>query len=362
MALKEFAVNDPMAVKLYSRKLTLELLKETEIATYIGKDPDTALFTLHDDMSKGPGDQVTFPLFMNITGPPIQGDDILEGNEQQITHYTASLLINQLRNAVKSAGKMSEQRVPFSVRDVCKRLLKNYWSDYMAKAMFYQLCGYTAEDDTRLTGNNAVVGPTSGTNWIWSGGAGADASIDSSDIFSLADIDTCMEMAKTMSPAIRPIQLPRNVEGSDKMYVIFIHPYQLTSLRKSAVSAGSWFDIQKAAMQGGQITKNPIFTGAAGFYNGTLIKVDSRIPNGITAATDLAISTTRRAVFCGAQAGAIAFGQGNSPGKFFWHEELTDYKNSLGVACGTIVGIKKVQYNSADYGTIVVSSYATAGA
>ena len=46
--------------------------------------------------------------------------------------------------------------------------------------------------------------------------------------------------------------------------------------------------------------------------------------------------------------------------KTSWNEELFDYGNSLGVAGGLIWGLKKAQFNSADFGTIVVSSYAAA--
>ena len=47
----------------------------------------------------------------------IVGDGTLEGNEEALITYTDNLLINQLRNAVRSAGKMSEQRIPWSVRE-----------------------------------------------------------------------------------------------------------------------------------------------------------------------------------------------------------------------------------------------------
>lgn len=68
----------------------------------------------------------------------------------------------------------------------------------------------------------------------------------------------------------------------------------------------------------------------------------------------------RRGVFCGAQSAALALGQDNSANKFTWVEETFDFKNKLGVAAGTICGIKKTVFNSADFGTIVLSGYAPA--
>jgi hypothetical protein len=68
----------------------------------------------------------------------------------------------------------------------------------------------------------------------------------------------------------------------------------------------------------------------------------------------------RRAIFCGAQSAVVAFGQASGGMKTSYSEELFDYGNQLGVAAGLLWGLKKTQFNSADFGTIVVSSYAPA--
>jgi hypothetical protein len=71
-------------------------------------------------------------------------------------------------------------------------------------------------------------------------------------------------------------------------------------------------------------------------------------------------SAYRRGVFCGAQAAAIAFGQNNSQNRMTWNEELFDYGNQLGVAAGLIWGLKKLQFNSTDFGAIALAGYAPA--
>jgi N4-gp56 family major capsid protein len=140
--------------------------------------------------------------------------------------------------------------------------------------------------------------------------------------------------------------------------MIFLHPFQEYDLRTNTAT-GQWLDIQKAAMQGGEITKNPIFNGALGMYNNCIIKKDSRVTLGVSSVSPTtAVANTRRAVFCGAQALSISFGQDGGPNKFTWVEELFDYKNQLGVSAGCIFGVKKIVFNSVDFSTIVVSSYA----
>lgn len=311
MAVTEYGVNDALAVKLWAKKLAVEVLKETEIADYMGED-DNSLWQIKTETQKGPGDKITHGLRMQLSGPGVQGDGTLEGNEEQLTTYSDAIYIDQLRHAVRSGGKMSEQRVPFSVRQEALSGLKDWWVDRLAVSAFNQLCGNTGVSDTRYTGNQAAVAPTATTNWIYSSADhSTEATLDSSDVMDLSVIDRCITMAETNSPAIRPIMI-RGV----KHYVLFVHPYQAYNLRVNT-STGQWLDIQKAAMQGGEITKNPIFSGALGMYNNTIIRKDTRIPSYY--------ALTRRAAFCGAQALCISFGQDNGPGKFSWVEELFDW-------------------------------------
>jgi hypothetical protein len=54
----------------------------------------------------------------------------------------------------------------------------------------------------------------------------------------------------------------------------------------------------------------------------------------------------------------LAFGRENGPDRFTWVEELFDYENELGVAAGSIFGLKKTQFNAQDFATITCSSYA----
>lgn len=351
MAFTDFATGNALAVKLWSKKLDVEVLKETEIADYIGEDSNS-IVQIKTETSKQDGDQVTFGLRMQLSGLGIQGDNTLEGNEEGLTTYTDAVIINQLRHAVASNGKMSEQRVPFPVRQECLDGLKDWWTDRISVSLFNQLAGNTAAVDTRLTGHNATVGPEA-THHIWAGAATTDATITAADTISLRDIDRCIERAQTLSPGMRPVMI-----RGQKHYVLFVHPYQAFNIRVSAAAAGSWFDIQKAAIQGGEISKNPIFTGALGMYNNTIIRVDSRVPLGATTTTP--VTTVRRAVFCGAQAAAIAFGQDNGPSRFSWVEKKFDYDNKLGVSAGAIYGIKKTVFNSLDFGVIVLSTYAAA--
>lgn len=347
MAVTSYGVNHALAVKLWRRKLAVESLKKTFISKFISEGDDN-IIQLLDETKKSAGDRITVGLRMQLSGDGVAGDNTLEGNEEALTTYSDNVLIDQLRHAVRSAGHMSEQRIPFSVREHARSGLQDWWSDRFDTAFFNQIAGNTGQTDTRYTGSNATTAPDS-NHWVYAGSATAESSLSntSTQKFSLTLIDVCVEKAKTLSPAIRPIKL----KGED-YYVMFLHPYQATDLRIGATAAGSWYDIQKAAMTGGQVTGNPIFTGALGVYNNTILHSATRVP--------AVVANTRRAIFCGAQSAAITFGRDNGPDRFSWVEELFDFKNQLGVSAGTIYGLKKLVFNSADFSTIACSTYAAA--
>lgn len=354
MSTTEYGVNDALAVKLWSKKLFQEALKATWAKKFMGSDSDS-IIQIKGETGKGAGDQVTFGLRMQLSGAGVQGDGTLEGNEEALTTYSDALIINQLRHAVRSAGKMSEQRVPFSVREEARKGLQDWWADRIDTWFFNQACGYTVQTDTRYTGNMAVTAPDANHRVFATGSADETVNASSSSTFALSLIDKCVEKAKTATVPIRPIM----VNGEEK-YVMFLHPYQVTDLRSAAATAGTWTDIQKAAMAGQKSSNNPIFTGALGEYNGVIMHESTRITQGVHSSTGAAQTSTRRAVFCGAQAAVVGYGKDSAGGEMSWVEELFDYGNQLGVSAGMIGGLKKTRFNSADFGTIVCSTYAVA--
>lgn len=106
----------------------------------MGKSSNS-LIQIVEDTQKGPGDRIRLPLRMQLSGSGIEGDGTLEGNEEALSTYYDDLLINQLRHAVRSEGKMSEQRVPFSVREEARMGLQDWWADRIDTAKPMALSG-----------------------------------------------------------------------------------------------------------------------------------------------------------------------------------------------------------------------------
>jgi N4-gp56 family major capsid protein len=193
---------------------------------------------------------------------------------------------------------------------------------------FNQVCGYTPQTVTKRTGMQAPVAPTTtGNRIIRQSARSADESLIAGDTFSIDLIDKAKEqaIAKQLDangnptiPRIRPVMI-----GGSEKYVMYLHDWQVTDMRVNTGS-GQWLDITKAAMTGGEVTKNPIYSGALGEYNGVVLRRSPDITQGVNSSTGAAVTTARRAVLLGAQAAMMAFGQRNSPGKIRWSEELND--------------------------------------
>lgn len=232
--------------------------------------------------------------------------------------------------------------------------LKDWWIERLETCVANQIAGNTGQADTKYTGNNATTAPSSARILVGNNEtAETSLSATTTHAIKLADLDRAVAIAKVQSPRIRPIR----VDGKD-MYVTFLHPYQIFQLRRDASTAGNFFDVQKAQLQGGKISTNPIITGGSFIYNNVIVHEWSYLPIIASTPNSGTASQFRRGVFCGAQACLAAFGQDSSSQKASWTEELFDYGNQLGVSGGMIFGTKKAVFNSADFGTIVLSGYA----
>jgi N4-gp56 family major capsid protein len=323
MANTSYGVNHPLAVKVWAKKLFHDTIGSTFVGKFTGKS-DSSLIQLKTDLNKDAGDRITVGLRPLLTGAGIQGDNTLEGNEEALSTYADNTFIDQLRHAVRSAGKMSEQRVPFSVREEARAGLTDWWAERLETCVANQLTGNTGESDTRYTGNNATIAPTTGRIRC-GGGHTTEASLSATTTHAiqLTDLDRAVAQAKQPSTSGHPRIRPVKVDGKS-YYVVFLHPYQIYQLRRDASTAGNFFDIQKAQLQGGKISDNPLMTGAEFVYNQCIVHEWNYLPTIAGTPNSGSASDFRRGVLCGAQSAVIAHGQGGGENAMSWNEELNE--------------------------------------
>ena len=378
MAVTTYAVGDALTAKRYARGLEVEALMATEVAPLIGEDADSIIH-LRNEMKKEKGDRVTFGLRTKLTGAGRTEGQTLEGNEESLTTYSDSLLLNELSHAVRVKGEntIDNKRILFNTRQEAKNGLKDWFAERMAIGFFLHVCGYTGASYTHrgLTVDgalavynlgNTITAPTTSRKIFAAAGSGesntTDQALESDDVFDLRLIDYAKELARTSSVPLRPVM----IEGAEH-FVCYLHPYQVVDLRTST-DTGQWMDFSKTAYTGlGK--NNPIFTGALGMYNGVVLRESENVTPGANSSTLATISTVRRAVFLGAQAAMMGMGTNfnppsrGAPGSAFkWVEETFDYQRELGVSAQSLLGLKKPVFNSLDFGTITMATYAAAHA
>jgi len=354
MAVLSFGTNDPSTVKLWSKATDREVLPKTLIGKFIGSGANSIIQT-KDEMSKSAGDRVRMNLQYLLSARGRVGNEVLEGNEEVPTFKTDDITIDQLRNAIRFYGAMDKQRVVYDVRRDAKDQLSDWFADRLDTAFLNQVCGNTGQTDAAYTGHNATIAPTA-NNIFFANDQANYAALTNADKFDLSYIDEMVTRAKVLhheynQPLIRPVR----INGGD-YYVLLLHPFQVKDMRANT-STGQWMDIQKAAMQGGAISDNPIFSGALGMYNGVIIFESPRIPHGADGTT--VDTDTRSAVLLGAQSCWLAYGrEGGKAERYKWVEETFDFENEHGVAVSLIHGMKKAQFNSVDHGCMVLGTWA----
>lgn len=355
MAVTAFGTNDAQTVKIWSMLTMREALKATLFKRFLGKGK-RAIIQRITELEKSAGDQIKYDLLMQATGAGVTGDNRMKDNEEEMVYYQDSVTIDQLRNA-HSFRRMSQQRTVHQLRSDARENLSDWFAGKFDSYMFRCLCG-----DTSLSHGQAASAPDN-DHYIMSGDvaktgtiATDEASISNNDQLTLADLDFAKELAKTLTPPVRPAMI-----DGDEYYVVVVHDYSETDLRLDTASSSyvTWPSIQMYANTRG--LKNPIFSGSLGVYNKMILFVSNRI---VSPATNV-----RRNLLLGSQAGVFALGNAykgitrNRMGGgnlFSWFEEIDDYGNETGIAAGAVFGIRGCRFNSKDFGKIVISSYAAA--
>lgn len=362
MATVEFGVNNALTNQLWEAQLNVEVIEATFFHRFVGPT-SLSMIQEKNEPNKSAGDRVTCGLRGILSADGKQGNEVLEGDEEGFSTFDDQLFIDELRHATSIPGgaTIDAQRVPYNLREEGYDAMKQWYAERVDEAMFNQLCGFTPATSTKRTGQQAVIAP-SANNIIRPGGKTTDEGLLAADTMTLANVDALKERASTMRQQFgQPIIRPFMIMG-EPYYVLFIHDFQETDLRRDAGAVGiGWLQLQRDAMQGGAVSGNPLFSGALGMYNNVILHKSTRVTEGVDSVTPTtAVTAVRRAVFCGAQAAWVAWGQSYGESSFRWVERLTDYQKALGIAAASVWGLKKSRFRSVDFGSIVLATRATA--
>lgn len=371
-----FAVNDAESRLGWERRLAHQIISPNALVNpksgLVG-DGDTFPVQRRTEQFKRGGSRSRITLIRGYKQEPTMGNATLRENEEGLETATFDWDINLLRHAGKTDGEIVDQRITWDAAEEIRRNHQKYWPIILESGMLMHAAGFTVNTTRQvewwlrgaklnMTLCNATVAPDS-DHIIRGGGLSDDATVGTTPtaILDVQDIDEIVARADTLPLPIGSI----NVNGMAARGVLILHPYQAQTLRKKNTT---WFATMQNAIKGGQIAKNPLFSGKfqgiLGMWNDVVIMVSRYIPPGVSNA-GAAVSNTRRAVFLGAQALALGLGKKyQNENTFKIASDNWDYGDKVGISIRCLLGVKKTRFNveeksaAQDFGSIVFTSYA----
>ncbi len=271
-----------------------------------------------------------------------------------------------MRGGADCGGRMTRKRTLHDLRKIARARSIDWWARVFDEIIMMYLAGSRGTNTefvfpTTYSGfaNNSLTSPDS-NHIVYGGVATSKVSLATTDKMSTLPIDRAVAYAEMMGgggPAYSEIpQIQKCEVDGEELFLMVIDPYQKFDLRRNTTT-NDWADIQKAiATAVGKDT--PFIKGGIGMWNGVMLHSH---PN-IIRFTDYGAASTvsaSRALFCGMQAGVIAFGSPGQDLRFGWNEETRDNGNKVIITTHTIWGFKKVTFNGNDFGVMAIDTAAT---
>lgn len=342
MASTGVATGSDLAVKKWKQDAFENALSMNVLNKYMGTD-EGAVIHVNEELQKGQGEKVVFSLSSDLSGQGVQGDSTLEGNEEALTSYSQTVTIDQYRNAVRVAGRMSEKRHAWTFWSKAKPKLTRWKAQFDEDKMFAAMSSvdgvlYSAASTSQKNAWNAnnsdrvLYGATT-ANYNATH-ATALGNVDSTtDVLNTSHLSLIKRMAKMSRPRISPIRVP-NGPGTE-VFLYIAHPYSTRDLKADQ----DWQDAQLHAMPRG--LDNPLFTGMIGMWDGVVVVESDKV--GILSGVGNGSINVAQNFLCGAQALLVAMG-GIDGDRLGFVEEEFDYKNQMGVAMSSIWGVEKARF------------------
>ncbi len=369
MARTIVGVNDPKAVKRWSGALALDMSQKSYFnQRFMGRGAQAQTpIQILTDLESDAGESISYDLLAELKMAPIEGEAVLEGNEEQQRFYSDIVYIDQARCGVNTGGAMTRKRTLHDLRARAKQQQSSWWARLMDELLFIYLSGARGINPNFIlpsgyTGRagNPLTSPDT-YHQFYATGATAFNNITSGDVIDLAAIDRLKSRADTQGggatniPVLQPVMFNGN-----ETFVLVMHVWQEDSLRTNTAT-GQYLDIQKAAATH-EGRNNPIFKGGMGMYRNVILHSHRNCITFNNAGAGANVNAAR-ALFMGAQAGVMAFGSPGNNLRFDWHEETRDNGDKVVISTSSIFGVKKTNFTtpagSQDFGVFSLDTAVT---
>lgn len=317
-------------------KFFMEYVRENRFKRYMGTN-ENAIIQLKDDLSRKPGDKVTFANVRKLSGPGVTGNVALEGAEEELDSRSMAVEVGVIRNAVVVTD-WEEQKSAIDLRNAGKTALKLWAMEKMRddiiaalKSINGKAYGSASEGDKDAwlvdNADRVLFGAAKSNNSANDHSASLANIDNSADKLSPGMISLAKRMAQTASPAIKPIRLNEDEEW----YVMFCNSYSFRDLANDTVMVQA----NREARDRGK--DNPLFTGGSLIWDGVIIREIPEI--GVISGVGANSIDVGFNFLVGAQALGVAWAQRTKS-----TTDVRDYGFRHGVGVQEIRGIEKLLF------------------
>lgn len=290
------------------------------------------------------GDVAIMQLVADLEGDGVVGDNMLEGNEEAMWNDSIELTIDQLRNAVRSKGQMSEQRTVIRFRSTARDKLGFWIAEKIDELMFLTASGVsydTKTDGSSRSGSQlpslsfaADVQEPSDGRVRFAGGVADTSSLTDSDTMTWNFLVQAKAYAKRKK--IKPIRM-----GGKEHYCVIMSTEQCRDLKTDNTYQTL---VSKAHTRG---PKNPLFDNALAVVDGIIIYEHNKVFNTLGAASGSKYGSGgnvdgAQALMLGAQSMGLALLENVN----YEESDNTDFKNRPAISVGRKFGMLKPRYRS----------------
>ena len=368
---------DPRTPLEHERAIFKEYLTGTFFNTLLGQRGSGKPIVVNSDKfkGKGNGDSVRYHFVPQYKGPGIRGQNkSVTGNEKTIDEFYTDVRVDQIAQAFKSKGKVTDLRTIINYRDEFKTQLVNWFKMVTEWDMVAALTGYITDGVEFLSGYNvdengilSIIGEAYTSPLVKGAGrcfrpkydskftvvdvapentsnAALLTDMTSKDIMNTVILDELQMLCKNANTkyAMKPIRM----KDGNEYYMLLLHPRAALQLRQDE----RWVKRQLSNYQGIKtLDSDPVATGAMGTWEKIIVKEADHISTCSNSDNSKKIA---RNLLLGADAAVMGYAQ-----TLDYTEEYTDYHRIFGVAADEIRGIKKLDFNGVDLNIAQVPTF-----
>lgn len=352
-----------LTVQQWDERYFREYLNNNWFRQFMGTG-SSKMIQVKEDLTKKPGDSVTFTLINRLTGVAKGAGEVLEGAEEDAVLRSMKLTVREYAHAVRFQ-KFEAQKTAIDVRQANRDVLMD-WNMVLDRDNIINALGsingvdYTAaseaQKDAWLADNSdrVLFGAVKSNNSSNDHSASL-ANVDTTnDKLTPGAVSLMKRMAKTASPRIRPFKAKSSIGESDA-YALFAP----TQMIRDLAADSTFLAANREARNRG--IDNPLFSGADYIWENVAIYEIEDIPS--LGAVGASSAVVRPAYLCGAQALAMAWAMRPQT-----VEEEFDYGRSVGLGIKQWYKVDKLKFGSGNSDTAdlkdhgVVTGYFAAAA